>query len=88
MLIKRIKQHRLSLQIEEFSVQDGDNTVMDSNNERGNAATAAWSFRPERQWQLTVQGSYVQSDRKQRQYTGLAKTAHETQLLGSARFYW
>ena len=88
MLVKKRQQQRLSLQIEEFAVKDSDTTAMDSNNERGTAATAAWSFRPVRQWQLTLQGSYIESNRKQRHYTGLDTNTHDTQLLGSARYHW
>lgn len=88
MLIKSIDQHRLSLQLEEFFVHDDDKMPMDANNERGKGVTLAWSYRPKKQWQFTTQYSWLQSDRDQRRYFGEARGQNESQLLGSARYYW
>lgn len=88
MLIKSIDQHRLSLQLEEFYVHDDDTLPMDANNERGKGVTLAWSYRPQKQWQFTTQYTWMQSDRDQRRYFAEPRHQDESQLLGSARYYW
>lgn len=87
-LIKKIQRHRLSLMLESFAVQDEDNTAMDSNNERGKSTSLSWSYRPDKNWQWTLQASYIDSERRQRMYQGLDTSQQESQLLASSRYYF
>ncbi len=51
-LSKKMQKHRLTLRLEEFSVDDNDQTFGDNNNEYGKSATGNYTYRFNKPWFL------------------------------------
>ena len=84
----RLSHHRLTYRWEQFTVDDNDMTVMDSNNEFGHSATLSYAYYVGKQWKLGVEGIRRSSNTGRRRYFGDPVEATETQVLLSARYYF
>jgi hypothetical protein len=62
-LSKRIKKHRITLRLEEFSITDNDKTVGDNNEEYGKSATVNYTYRYSKPWLLSVEYNWINSQR-------------------------
>ena len=85
---KRIKKHRVTLRLEEFSITDNDQTVGDNNNEYGKSATANYTYRYSKPWLLSVEYNWINSHRPARMYTNQAVNIVERQWQFSARYFF
>ncbi len=86
MLAKTMQQkHRFALRAERFNVDDKDYLgALDPNDEKGWAATAAYTFMPTRQLSLSLDYSHNDWSRAS---TGLARIAWEESQLSAAMRY-
>ena len=85
---KRIKKHRVTLRLEEFSITDNDQTVGDNNNEYGKSATANYTYRYSKPWLLSVEYNWINSHRPARMYTNQAVNLVERQWQFAARYFF
>lgn len=85
---KRIKKHRVTLRLEEFSITDNDQTVGDNNNEYGKSATANYTYRYSKPWLLSVEYNWINSHRPARMYTNQPANVVERQWQFAARYFF
>jgi hypothetical protein len=55
MLSHKMKQHRISLRIDQFKVREDDLMLWDQNDSDGQALTIAWRYSLDKNWQLGVE---------------------------------
>ena len=70
-LSKKMQKHRLTLRLEEFSVDDKDQTWGDDNNEYGKSATGNYTYRFNKPWFLSLEYNWINSVRPSRSYTNM-----------------
>ncbi len=80
-------RHRASLRLERFGANDRD-TSADNNNEQGTGVTAAYIFRSAERQRVTFEILHVRSDRPERVHLGFPRTARETVVQASYRFFF
>lgn len=85
---KRIKKHRFTLRLEEFSVNDNDKTVGDNNNEYGKSATSNYTYRYSKPLLLSVEYNWINSQRSARMYVGKPVQLVERQWQLAARYFF
>ncbi|MBN3561341.1 hypothetical protein [Aliamphritea spongicola] len=88
MLSKRVGKHRFTGRIEEFSVTDKDQTAGDNNDEYGTAATLNYTYRYSKPLFLSVEHTWINSDRPGRVYAGEPADREERQLLLAVRYFF
>ena len=82
------KKHKSTVRLEDFSVDDNDNTWGDNNNEDGQALTLNHSYRLSRQWFISAEFSYIDSHRPARYYNHDAIDLVEKQTQIAARYFF
>jgi hypothetical protein len=82
------KKHKSTIRLEDFSVTDNDNTLGDNNNEHGQALTLSHNYRLTKNWFLSAEFNYIDSDRPARYYTHKSIDLVEKQLQFSARYFF
>jgi hypothetical protein len=82
------KQHKSTIRLEDFSVDDNDQTLGDDNNENGQALTLNHSYRVNKQWFLSTEFIYIDSHRPARYYTHQAVELVEKQVQLAARYFF
>lgn len=87
-ITKRMKKHRYTLRLEEFSVTDNDKTVGDNNEEYGRAATLNYTYRWSKPWFLSAEFNWIDSNRPSRAYTGQPTQRTEKQIQFAARYFF
>lgn len=87
-LSKRIKKHRATIRLEEFSVTDNDQTVGDNNNEYGKSATINYTYRYSKPWLLSVEYNWINSQRMARMYLNQPANLVERQWQVAARYFF
>ena len=87
-LNKRWQKHRVTGRIEEFSVDDHDETVGDNNNEYGKSFTLNYSYRLAKSWFLSSEYTWIQSRRMARWYVQEPINLTERQLQFAARYFF
>jgi hypothetical protein len=87
-LSKKIKKHRLTVRLEEFSVTDNDQTLGDDNSEYGQSATANYTYRFNKPWLLSLEYNVINSERPSRSYTNMPVELTEHQWQASARYFF
>lgn len=87
-LSKRIKKHRVTVRIEEFSVTDNDETLGDNNNEYGKSATFNYTYRYSKPWLLSLEHTWINSKRYGRMYTNQPINLVERQWQLAARYFF
>jgi hypothetical protein len=87
-LSKRIARHRLTMRLEEFSVTDNDIVKGDNNEEYGKAATFNYTYRVSKPWFLSLEYTWINSNRKARIYTWSPIKLTERQLQLAARYFF
>jgi hypothetical protein len=87
-LSKRWQKHRVTGRIEEFSVDDHDETVGDNNNEYGKSFTLNYSYRLAKSWFLSSEYTWIQSRRMARWYVQEPINLTERQLQFAARYFF
>ncbi|WP_241238800.1 hypothetical protein [Colwellia sp. Arc7-635] len=87
-LSKRIKKHRMTIRLEEFSITDNDLTVGDNNNEYGKSATLNYTYRFSKPLFLSVEYNWIDSNRAARMYTNQAIDLTERQWQLAARYFF
>lgn len=85
---KRIKKHRFTLRLEEFSVNDNDKTIGDNNNEYGKSATSNYTYRYSKPLLLSVEYNWINSQRSARMYVGQPVQLVERQWQLAARYFF
>ena len=88
MLSKRRNKHGYAMRIEEFQVDDRDNTAGDDNNEYGTALTFSYNYRYSKPLFLATEINIIKSRRPARAYQNLAIKKTEQQLQFSARYFF
>ena len=88
MLSKRWDKHRVTGRLEEFFVNDKDQTVGDNNDEYGKAATLNYTYRYSKPLFLSVEHNWIDSDRHGRTYAGEPASRLEKQLLFAVRYFF
>lgn len=87
-LSKRVLRHRLTLRLEEFSVTDKDQSYGDDNNEYGKAATFNYTYRYSKPWFLSVEYTWINSDRPARINSLSPTRLIERQIQIAARYFF
>ena len=87
-LSKRIKKHRMTIRLEEFSVTDNDLTVGDNNNEYGKSATLNYTYRYSKPVFLSLEYNWLNSYRPARMYTEQAIDLTERQWQLATRYFF
>jgi hypothetical protein len=87
-LSKRMKQHRITARIEEFSVTDKDDTTMDNNREYGKSLTVNYTYRVSRPWLLSIEHNWINSKRPARFYVNQPIKLVENQYQLAARYFF
>lgn len=87
-LSKKMQKHRFTLRLEEFSVDDNDQTFGDNNNEYGKSATGNYTYRFNKPWFLSLEYNWIHSDRPSRSYTNMPVKLTEHQWQASARYFF
>ena len=82
------RQHRFTVRYEAFDVDDMDYTLLDDNNETGNAATLAYIYRINRNYFFHSEFSLIDSERPSRVYNNQAVNLTEKQLSIAIRYYF
>ncbi len=82
------KKHKSTVRIEDFSVDDNDQTWGDNNNENGQSLTFNHSYRVNKQWFLSAEFNYIDSHRPARYYTNQAVDLIEQQVQLAARYFF
>lgn len=82
------KKHKSTLRLEDFAVQDNDNTLGDDNSEEGQALTFNHSYRITKHWFLSAEFNYIDSHRPARKYIQKAADLTEKQLQLAARYFF
>lgn len=88
LLSKKIEQHRASVRIEKFRLEDMDYTEYDDNNEKGHSFTLAYIYRINRQYFLHYEYTQIKSERPSRAYHQQATNLTETLLSFAVRYYF
>lgn len=84
----KVKKHKTTLRIEEFSVTDNDNFAFDNNTEYGKSFTANYTYRVSRPWFLSVEYNWIKSNRMSRAYVQEPVSLTEKQLQFAARYFF
>ncbi|MEW6984138.1 hypothetical protein AAD001_15905 [Colwelliaceae bacterium 6471] len=87
-LTKKWQQHKLTARLEEFSVQDNDQTWGDNNNEYGKAATLNYTYRLAKPWFISTEYSWISSRRAARYYVHAPADLIERQLQLAVRYFF
>ena len=87
-LSKRIKKHRMTIRLEEFSVTDNDLTIGDNNEEYGKSATLNYTYRLSKPVFLSLEYNWLDSHRPSRMYTEQAIDLTERQWQLAARYFF
>jgi hypothetical protein len=82
------QQHHLALRLEEFSVDDLDNTVGDNNNEYGKALTLSYRYKLGKSSFIHSEYNWLTSTRASRSYLSQPKELTERQLQIAYRYYF
>ena len=82
------KKHKSTIRVEDFSVTDNDNTLGDNNNEDGQALTLNHSYRLNKNWFLSAEFNYIDSQRPARYYTHQPVDFVEKQMQLAARYFF
>ena len=82
------KKHKSTVRVEEFSVDDHDNTVGDDNNEDGIALTLNHTYRVNKNWFVAAEANVIDSTRPARAYENQDIDLVEKQLQLSARYFF
>jgi len=87
-LSKRIRRHRVTLRLEEFSITDNDQTIGDNNNEYGKSLTTNYTYRYSKPWLFSIEYNWVNSSRPARMYTKQRISLVERQWQIAARYFF
>lgn len=87
-LARQWHEHRFSARLEQFEVEDHDQTADDDNDETGHAVTLAWLWQWRERWQLLTELLLVDSERDARRYFNQSTQQQETVLQLAVRFHW
>ncbi len=68
LLSKKIQAHRITVRVEEFSVDDNDDLRGDDNSEYGKSATFNYSYQFKKSWFVLTEFNWINSTRQSRQY--------------------
>ncbi|WP_243836975.1 hypothetical protein [Psychromonas algicola] len=82
------KKHKSTVRVEEFSVDDHDNTVGDDNNEDGIALTLNHTYRVNKNWFVAAEANVIDSTRPARAYENQDIDLVEKQLQLSVRYFF
>ncbi len=87
-LSKRMKRHRYTLRLEEFSVTDKDAFAFDNNNEYGKSFTFNYTYRLSEPLFLSLEYNWINSKRPAREYANIQDKLIERQSQFSIRYFF
>ena len=87
MLRKHWRKHHLAFRVEEFSVDDFDQTVGDNNAEYGKALTLSYRYKLTKQSFILTEYNWLNSTRASRYYVGQPVNLIENQIQLAYRIY-
>lgn len=87
-LSRKVKKHKYTVRLEEFSVTDNDQTVGDNNTEYGKATTFNYTYRWSKPLLLSAEYNWIKSSRPSRAYLGYSTNLTEQQIQLAARYFF
>ena len=88
LVTKKSQQHRYSVRIEKFSIDDVDTLAVDNNDENGNAMTLNYTYQMNKNLFINVEYNWIDSERPSRVYQSLDVDAVEKQTQIGLRYYF
>lgn len=88
LLSKKLSKHRFTTRLEEFSVDDTDQTPDDDNDEYGKSFTLSYQYHISKPLLVQLEYNWLDSTRPARQYDQQATRLTERQIQLALKFYW